>query len=62
MVDVVQWNLVYVNVRGLSADKPDHVSAIVEGLQSSLSSVYDGHRVAVVSFYSEVSLRLCACL
>ncbi|XP_065915103.1 maestro heat-like repeat-containing protein family member 1 [Dysidea avara] len=40
--------------RGISTDKPDHVPAIVDGLQSSLSSVYDGHRVAVVSFYSEL--------
>ena len=41
--------------RGLSADKPDQVHAIVNSLQSSLSSVYDGHRIAVVAFYSEVS-------
>jgi len=36
-------------------DKPGHVSAIVDNLQSSLSSVYEGHRIAVVAFYSEVS-------
>ena len=41
--------------RGLPIDKPGHVPAIVNALQSSLSSVYEGHRIAVVAFYSEVS-------
>ena len=41
--------------RGLAVDKPDQVHAIVDSLQSSLSSIYEGHRIAVVAFYSEVS-------
>lgn len=44
-----------VSCRGLAVDKPDQVHAIVDSLQSSLSSVYEGHRIAVVAFYSEVS-------
>lgn len=44
-----------VSCRGLAVDKPDQVHAIVDSLQSSLSSIYEGHRIAVVAFYSEVS-------
>ena len=42
-------------------DKPDQVHAIVDSLQSSLSSVYEGHRIAVVALYSEVSRNVSKC-
>ena len=40
--------------RAISEDHPEGVQMTVDCLSSNLTSVYDAHRVTVVSFYSEV--------
>lgn len=40
--------------RAISDDHPEEVQKTVDTLSSNLTSVYDAHRVTVVSFYSEV--------
>ena len=47
-------NILLMNLRLLSSSYPDEVSKTVECLSPSLTSVYDAHRITVVSFYSEV--------
>lgn len=45
--------------RALAAEHFDLVQSCVDDLSSSLTSIYDAHRITVVAFYSEVSGRQC---
>ena len=40
--------------RALAAEHFGHVQHCVDDMSSSLTSVYDAHRITVVAFYSEV--------
>ena len=42
--------------RALAAEHFDSVQNCVDDLSSSLTSIYDSHRITVVAFYSEVCL------
>ena len=42
--------------RALGAEYPNLVQPTVDVLSSFLTSIYDPHRIAVVAFYSEVSV------
>ena len=44
----------FLSSRLLSENHPGEVHKTVDTLSSSLTSVYDAHRITVVSFYSEV--------
>ena len=48
--------------RLLSESYPDEVSKTVDCLSASLTSLYDAHRITVVSFYSEVGGLQCTCM
>lgn len=48
--------------RALAAECPDSVQNCVDDLSSSLTSIYDAHRITVVAFYSEVCKRCCVIL
>lgn len=44
--------------RALAAECPDSVQNCVDDLSSSLTSIYDAHRITVVAFYSELVCTL----
>ena len=48
--------------RLLSESYPDEVSKTVDCLSANLTSLYDAHRITVVSFYSEVGGLQCTCM